>query len=401
MALRYINYSPEPDQSGSVHVVSTSKQSAEATAIELRDPSDFIRLHFDPQIVENAECPKNTVRGKLIYEKKGKNDLLFPSEESKPISKKDIRKGDTLEIELKSGEIRRFYEGLSRMYKLAGDLKGIPSGSATYVEVDSAARSLLTLLRKNPSAARMLADSDTFDLVKELIRLLTQGTSHEQLSEILASLESDNLSTLSTGLNLEILKRASSEIRDNFDNESEEFWQAEILETYPWIISQIFSTPCTLFHSKTFIGGTSISHQGGNVVDFVYQNKLTKNLAIVEIKKPSTRLLGARYRGQSYSLSSDLSGAVSQVLSYRHSLMTKLSQLKMDSPGRDFEAFNPPCIVIIGSTSEFDAHKLETRAIAIASFENFRNALNGVTVITFDELLQKVDDLIAILEGKM
>lgn len=398
--MRHVNFDPEFNQDGSVRIVSTSKQSADAPPIELRNPSDSLRLHFDPQIVENPTHPKNTVRGKIIYERKGKNDPLFPSEDGKSISRKDIRKGDTLEIELKSGEIRRLYEGLGMLYKLAGDSEGIPSGATTYVEVDSAARSLLALLRENPSAARMLANNDTFDLVKELVRLLTQGTSHERLSEMLAGLESDNLSTLSSGLNLEILKRASSEIRSNFDNTSEEFWQAEILERYPWIISQIFSTPCTLFRSKAYVGGTSIDHQGGNVIDFIYQNKMTKNLALVEIKKPSTKLLGALYRGHSFSLSSELSGAVNQVLSYRHSLMTKLSQLKMDSPGREFEAFSPQCIVIIGSTAEFDRLGAETHGVAVATFENFRNALNGVTIITFDELLQKVDDLIDVLNGE-
>ncbi len=126
---------------------------------------------------------------------------------------------------------------------------------------------------------------------------------------------------------------------------------------------------------------------------------MTKNLALVEIKKPSTRLLGGAYRNHSYSLSPQLSGAVNQVLSYQHSLMTKLAQLKMDSPGREFEAFNPQCIVIIGSTSEFDEYDAEQRGDAVATFENFRNALNGVTIVTFDELLRKVDDLIGVLGG--
>ena len=397
--MRYINFDPELNDDGSVRLVSTSKQSAKAPAIELRDPTDAYRLHFDPQIVTNAQHPEDRVRGKLIYEKKGKHDDLFPSEDSKPISKNDVHKGDAMEIELSSGEIRKLYEGLGRMYKFAGDIEGIPSGASTYIEVDSSARSLLAMLRENPSAARMLANGDTFELVKELVRLLTQGTSHEQLSEILNSLESDNLNALSAGLNLEIMQRAASEIRENFDNTSEEYWQSEILEKYPWIISQLFSTPCTLFRSKAYIGGTSIEHHGGNVIDFIYQNELTNNLALVEIKKPSTDLLGGSYRNHCYSLSSELSGAVNQVLSYRHSLMTKLAQLKMDSPGSEFEAFNPQCIVIIGTTSEFDKLDAEKRGVAVSTFENFRNALNGVAIVTFDELLRKIEDLIGVLGG--
>lgn len=36
----------------------------------------------------------------------------------------------------------------------------------------------------------------------------------------------------------------------------------------------------------------------------------------------------------------------------------------------------------------------------LSSFENFRNSLTGVTVVTFDELILRVKDLIQILSSK-
>ncbi len=246
----------------------------------------------------------------------------------------------------------------------------------------------------------MIADSDTFELVRELVKLLTQGTSQEELGKVLSDLEHRNFSTLSATLNLEALRRAARDIRENFDNSNEEYWQSAILERNPWIVSQIFSTPCAIFASKAYVGGKTIKNQKGSVADFIYQNKLTGNIALVEIKRPDTRLLGGLYRARSYSLSADLSGAVNQVLSYRHTLMKELATLQSESED-PFEAFSPRCVVIIGSTREFDRCESGERADAVGTFENFRGALNGVAVITFDELLQKIEDLISLLTSEV
>lgn len=50
----------------------------------------------------------------------------------------------------------------------------------------------------------------------------------------------------------------------------------------------------------------------------------------------------------------------------------------------------PKCVVIIGKISTMDSGQ-------IAAFENFRNSLNNILVITFDELYQRIIDLITIL----
>lgn len=397
--MRYINFEPERHPDGSLELISTSKQTAMAPPIDLRDETDQYRFRFVPSIASNGKNPTISVRGKLVYEKKGKHAPLFPTDDVETVSKNDIRMGDSLEIELRSDETRRLYEGLTELYRLAGNMDELPSGVATYVEVDSAAKSLLTMLRSDPSAARMLADQETFDLVRELIKLLTQGTSHDELGRILSELETKDLGALTSGLSLEVLKRAAQEIEDNFENTREEFWQAEILEKYPWIISQLFSTPCLYFGSKMHLGGKSIDNHGGNIIDFIYQNELTNNLALVEIKPPSAKLLGQKYREHCFSLSTDLSGAVNQVLSYRHSLLTDFANLVMNSPGRAIEAFNPQCVVILGSTREFDKYDVADKHDAIGTFENYRNALSGVSIVTFDELLQKIKDLISILGG--
>lgn len=73
-------YTNQPGTKGAIKVTSTSRQTATASPILLRDPSGQTRLAFEPILVNNDRKSGNSVEGRLIYEKKSKNDELFPSE---------------------------------------------------------------------------------------------------------------------------------------------------------------------------------------------------------------------------------------------------------------------------------------------------------------------------------
>ena len=81
---------------------------------------------------------------------------------------------------------------------------------------------------------------------------------------------------------------------------------------------------------------------------------------------------------------------MNQVLSYCQSLLNEFNALYVNS-GASIEAFSPRCVVVIGNTNQL-SDRTKT-----SSFENFRSSLNGITILTFDELLAKLDDLIGIL----
>ena len=61
--------------------------------------------------------------------------------------------------------------------------------------------------------------------------------------------------------------------------------------------------------------------------------------------------------------------------------------------GINFKAFDPKCYLIIGNTSELNAKQIE-------SFNLFRNELRTVEIITYDELLSKMEILYKVLGGK-
>lgn len=97
-------------------------------------------------------------------------------------------------------------------------------------------------MRENPSETRLLSDGNNFELVKEMIRLMTQGTTREQLSEIFSELEKGHLDDFTVSLSLAQLEKAEKEIAENLDNSNEEYWQ-RLFTNHQWILSQVFSAP--------------------------------------------------------------------------------------------------------------------------------------------------------------
>jgi len=179
----------------------------------------------------------------------------------------------------------------------------------------------------------------------------------------------------------------------NQTNGNEEFWQVFFREN-PRIIAQAIPNHILKLGQKCYLGGKSIENQGGNIIDFLYVTRSNKNVVLVEIKTPVTRLIGSQYRSNAYSLTEDLSGAIIQALNYRDELLKNYYNLCRTDSSLQFVAFNPQCLIIAGNLDLENLNGIQRK-----SFELFRSASNAVTVITFDELFGKVRDLIEIVNG--
>lgn len=196
---------PSVDDPTAITITSTSSRSGITEPIDLRNATDFTRLQFHPIVIQNENEPSNCVKGSLVYEKKRKRDPGFPYDKPEElVTKGTVKAGGALRLDLDTSETRKLYDSLTRLYRVAGDMEGMPYGSATYVPIDRSAKTLVDLLKKDPSAMRMIADEGVFELVKELLKLLTQGISLEKLSETLGSLEDGSLQSLSASLNIEL-----------------------------------------------------------------------------------------------------------------------------------------------------------------------------------------------------
>lgn len=170
----------------------------------------------------------------------------------------------------------------------------------------------------------------------------------------------------------EMLKRSTSE----------DDWQ-QLFLLNPFILSMVFGYPVVLLSQQAHVGGMDITGRGGKIADFLVKNEKTHNVAIVELKKPGTELvLDGFYRGDVHKISSDLTGAVVQVLDQRLRFSTSIAMHKMHMRGVEMESYSVGCVVIAGRTPvEADKQK---------ALELYRGAFKDVTVLTFDELRQRL-----------
>jgi hypothetical protein len=177
---------------------------------------------------------------------------------------------------------------------------------------------------------------------------------------------------------------------NNQKNNNEEFWQ-KLFNQNPYLLSQIFSFPVVFIKDKAYVGGMNIDNKDAKLVDFLFASDTSDDAILVEIKTPCTKILGRKYRKNTYSISSEISGAINQVLDYRRSLVQNFSQITKGTK-YNIELFNPKCIIIAGNSNiEFENNEAKKK-----SFELFRNNQKDVSIVTFNELFKKAETLATI-----
>ena len=181
--------------------------------------------------------------------------------------------------------------------------------------------------------------------------------------------------------------------RKNLTKNLEEKWQIFFTQ-YNWIFSQLFSFPVLIFKDKAYVGGKGVENTNGKISDFIYKNKLTNNVAFIEIKTHRTEIFIEKpYRGNDvYSASKDMSGAVNQVLDQRDNFQKDFYSLKATSKNKNFESYNSKCIVVLGKLSELTEEEKK-------SFDLMRSNSRDVDIVTFDEVLEKIKGLETLLFG--
>ncbi|OFX81524.1 MAG: hypothetical protein A2X20_06150 [Bacteroidetes bacterium GWE2_40_15] len=105
-------------------------------------------------------------------------------------------------------------------------------------------------------------------------------------------------------------------------NTKEEGWQKFFNENN-WIFSNVFYFPVSLTKDKFNVGGNNINETNNDkIVDFLYKNNLTNNIAFIEIKTHKTPIImKTEYRKGIFPISKDLSGAIIQVQDQKNELL--------------------------------------------------------------------------------
>lgn len=347
--------------SESIVVKSTSRVTADVNDIILRE-NTTTRLIFRPMVVDNTSNPEACVNGEFVFQRKGSSKEW---EDIQDFKMTELKAEQGAKLALHSAEVLQLLtqlEAIREMYKTHGIQLGV---------------SRFTILQGDiPDAVKQLLEHKSGDLVNALTRL-----------------QPDDLQHFSGAVSLARLKSLMKVWEENKTNADEEFWQQQLAEQN-WALSQLFSQPLVFIKSKPYCGGKEVDNEGGVYSDFLLDSIQKNGAALIEIKTPTTQLLGAKYRGVDeddantvYALSEHASGSINQAVNQRVVLRSEMGEYK---PVRR----SVKSVLIIGNSDQLDTQAKRK------SFNLHRYSHSEVDIITFDEFFMKVENLIKLLEGR-
>ncbi|MGD0342674.1 MAG: Shedu immune nuclease family protein [Bacteroidales bacterium] len=369
-----------------IKIQSTSRNSALGEPIILRQTTKS-RLIFLPEIVNNVENPDCCVKGAFIYQVK------LPSGEWELFKTLDLNKlkdGEWVKISIKTEELKKLIVDLDKYYNIYEKF-GIQQGSKEFILTDDNIKPILEQILEKKGNFLKLLEKGGPEILEKLLTWLSVTSDTELVVNKLQNLKIDNLNKINSLLGVSNIKKLLELWEKNKENPDEEFWQ-QTFTNHSWILSQIFSHPIVILNDKAFVGGKAITDKGGKIIDFLFQNKITSNVILIEIKNPNTKLLGHEYRGV-YSISEELSGTINQVLNYREELNKNYFSL-LEASDNEFVSFNPKCLIIAGCIKAEINNKVKLKTLEI-----FRNDIKSVEVISFDELHEKISMMLNLLEA--
>ena len=178
----------------------------------------------------------------------------------------------------------------------------------------------------------------------------------------------------------------------------EALWQM-FFERNRWVfgygLSYFFVTGFEGRKLEQVVQGHNLLERGKRADGLMKTRGVINSLCFVEIKTHNTPLLeSSAYRPGCWAPSRDLAGAVSQVQGTVSAAMQHLHGLIRPAhddgtpTGEVVFNYKPRAFIVIGSTGQFATHT-GVNAEKVRSFELFRNSVEGIDIITFDELYER------------
>jgi len=259
---------------------------------------------------------------------------------------------------------------------------------APYVGVDpvtiSRGRHPITqLITDNAAGITKLDAAQQDELVEAAIR--ESSTLASERPEVLSKLRND-IELVSLDVLIDAFTSALGR------STSEPYWQ-QFFQENPFALHLAFGYPVIRIQDQASVGGMRLSGRGEKIADFLVKNSLTNNVALFEIKKPSSPLLRKKqYREGVFGPSRELVDSVNQVLDQKYQLEKSLVAIKDNTRNPDLESYSVRCCLIVGTAPEDpDLSK---------SFELYRQNSKNVDIIAYDELLEKLKQLRDLLRGE-
>lgn len=174
---------------------------------------------------------------------------------------------------------------------------------------------------------------------------------------------------------------------------TEERWQAFFMAN-PFVISLALPYAVFVLGEQAHVGGAKITGSGENIADYLFAQKFTGGLGVVEIKRPSHELVTNKvFRGGIHAPHPMLTSAIAQVLGQKTQLTMNFASKALDADelqGKNVMSVH--CVVVIGTTPSSREQR--------RSFDLFRDAVKNVAVLTFDELLERIRELRRLMSSR-
>ena len=322
-------------------------------------------------VVKRAMTPKG-IRAIVARQKKNNDGDFIDVNE---VDFRSIGEDCGVKIDIPTAGLKELAIDLYHLFKTRKE-QGVKFGEHEYIVAEK-------------DSVLIVNDKNNHQVIQQLI----EGDYSEEFWKELAESDSDLVTKLSSAKLQENRQKVIQEFRSSLTTKAndEQYWQ-EFIESNPWIIHLVFSSPIVYLNGETLVGGKNTSGRsgtGGVATDFLCADETSKSFAVVEIKKPSSKLVGASYRGQGteneiFSPHNDLTGAIVQAQK-----QVKTAQEHFSSYlAKDYEDLNflhPHSVVIIGKYSDLDED------IKLKSFNLFRHMVHAMTIITYDELLRRLE----------
>ncbi|QWU13189.1 Type III restriction enzyme, res subunit [Paenibacillus sophorae] len=186
-------------------------------------------------------------------------------------------------------------------------------------------------------------------------------------------------------------------------NSSEKVWQS-FFENNTWIfgygLNYIFGSPLENEKFEQVISGYNFVESGKRIDALMKTKGRINSICFVEMKTHLTPLLDSQYRNECWAISKELSGAIAQIQNYKYKTIKNISS-KIEVKSKDGEPtgeiiynYNPKAILLIGNLGEFTTPN-GVNEDKLSSFEMFRKSIEGIEIVTFDELFERARFIIA------
>lgn len=262
---------------------------------------------------------------------------------------------------------------------------------------EPASRALLRALREHLAIAKDAASDGSFILVRvtegtaqlgehdpsmvagALTKVLSQAEIVRHLGE--AELSDELIKAFRGAIRLKEMREAVGELRHHLDSgETNEETYQKWCEQHSWA-----------FGNAYVVRDRVRDISAGDRIDLLLPTVISGFRDLVELKRPDMDILLYDKRHRNWYFSADVSKAIGQCHRYLDVLHEEAAKGLRDHP--EVVAYHPRAIIVIGRSAGWAVEQLH-------ALHGLNRRLNGVTVMTYDQLLAQGERLVHILSER-